>query len=192
MAGRENQGALWVLSSGLDLQLPIVCDGFKTLSLASVQSLGHRDASLMKLALDLAWTRKWRTMCLKSGYTSSKWLNCDWGGLIRLSVKMIQWFSCVNVTPQSNSERQNKRDTSGYFRDILIHYANKASGWCLLLQSKVALGFWVLLDWPAWCIEEILAIKPICGNSPGCDFLRWRSNYPCNFDDTTPELHTEQ
>ena len=25
MAGRENQGDLWVLSSGLDLQLPIVC-----------------------------------------------------------------------------------------------------------------------------------------------------------------------
>ena len=53
MAGRENQGDLWVLSLGLDLpvQLPIVCAGFRTLSLASVQSLGHRDARLMKLAL---------------------------------------------------------------------------------------------------------------------------------------------
>ena len=37
MAVRENQGDLWVLSSGLDLQLPIVCAGFRTLSLASVQ-----------------------------------------------------------------------------------------------------------------------------------------------------------
>ena len=54
MAGRENQGDLLVLSSGLDLQLPIVCAGFRTLSLASVQSLGHRDSRLMKLALDLA------------------------------------------------------------------------------------------------------------------------------------------
>ena len=54
MAGRENQGYLWVLSSGLDLQLPIqvVCAGFRTLSLASVQSLGHRDVRLLKLALD--------------------------------------------------------------------------------------------------------------------------------------------
>ena len=192
MAGRGNQGDLWVLSSGLDLQLPIVCAGFRTLSLASVQSLGHRDARLMKLALDRAWTRKWWTMCLKSGYKSSEWLNKDWGGLIVLSTKMIQWFSCVNLTPQSNSERGKQRDTSGHFRDIFIHEANKASRCCLSLQSKLILGFWALLDGPAWCIEEILAIKPICGNSPGCDFWRWRSNYPCNFDDTTPELHTEQ
>ena len=54
MAGRENQGDLWVLSSGLDLQLPILCTGFRTLFFASVQSLGHRDARLMKLALDRA------------------------------------------------------------------------------------------------------------------------------------------
>ena len=194
MAGRENQGDLWVLSSGLDLQLPMVCAGFRTLSLASVQSLGHRDSRLMKLALDRAWTWKWWTMCLKSGYTSSKWLNRDWGGLIGLSTKMIQWFSCVNLTRQSNSERGKQRDTSGHFRDIFIHEANKASGCCLSLQLKLILGFWVLLDGPAWCIEEILAIKPICGNSPGCDFWRWRSksNYPCDFDDATPELHTEQ
>ena len=172
MAGRENQGDLWVLSSGLDLQPPIVCAGFRTLCLASVQSLGHRDARLMKLALDRAWTWKWWTMCLKSGYTSSKWLNQDWGGLIGLSTKMIQWFSCVKLTPQSNSERAKQRDTSGHFRDIFIHKANKASGCCLSLQLKLILGFWVLFDGPAWCIEEILAIKPICGNSPGCDFLR--------------------
>ena len=44
MAGRENQGDRWVLSAGLDLQLPIVCAGFRTLFPASVQSLGHRDA----------------------------------------------------------------------------------------------------------------------------------------------------
>ena len=54
MAGLENQGDLWFLSSGLDLQLPIVCAGFRTLSLASVQSLGHRDTCLMKSALDQA------------------------------------------------------------------------------------------------------------------------------------------
>ena len=56
MAGRKNQGDRWFLTSGLDLQLPIVCSGFRTLSLASVQSLGHSDAlaRLMKLALDLA------------------------------------------------------------------------------------------------------------------------------------------
>ena len=52
MAWQENQGDLWVLSLGLDLQPSIVCDGFRTLSLASVQSLGHRDARLMKLTLD--------------------------------------------------------------------------------------------------------------------------------------------
>ena len=161
MARRENQGDLWVLSSGLDLQLPIVCAG-----------LGHRDARLMKLALDRAWTRKWWTMRLKSSHKSSKWLNQDWGGLIGLSAKMIKWFSCVNLTPQSNSERAKERDTSGHFRYILIHYSNQASWWCSLLQSKLILGFWVLLDGPAWCIEEILAIKPICGNSPGYDFWR--------------------
>ena len=131
MAGWENQGDLWVLSLGLDLQPPIVCAGFRTLSLASVQSLGHRDASLMKLALDRARTRKCWTMCLKSGYTSSKWLNWDWGGLKGLSTKMIQWFSCVKLKPQLNSESAKQRDTSGHFRDILIHYANKASGCCL-------------------------------------------------------------
>ena len=58
MAGRENQGNLWALSLGLDLQPSIVCAGFRTLSLASVQSLGHRDTRLMKLALDHARTRK--------------------------------------------------------------------------------------------------------------------------------------
>ena len=42
MAGRENQGDLWDLSSGLDLQLPTVCADFRTLSLASVHNLGHR------------------------------------------------------------------------------------------------------------------------------------------------------
>jgi hypothetical protein len=43
MAGRENQGNLWDLASGqgLDLQPPIVCAGFRTLSLASVQNLGR-------------------------------------------------------------------------------------------------------------------------------------------------------
>ena len=39
MAGRENQGDLWDLTSGLDLQPPIVCADFRTLSLASVQNL---------------------------------------------------------------------------------------------------------------------------------------------------------
>ncbi len=37
MAGLDNQGDLWDLTSGLDLQLPIVCAGFRILSLASVQ-----------------------------------------------------------------------------------------------------------------------------------------------------------
>ena len=41
MAGRENQGDLWGLAEGLDLQLLIVCAGFRTLSLASVQNLGR-------------------------------------------------------------------------------------------------------------------------------------------------------
>ena len=41
MAGRENQGDLLVLSSRLDLQPPIVCAGFRTLSLADVQILGR-------------------------------------------------------------------------------------------------------------------------------------------------------
>ena len=41
MAGRENQGDLWDLTSGLDLQPPIMCSGFRTLSLASVQNLGR-------------------------------------------------------------------------------------------------------------------------------------------------------
>ncbi len=38
MAGRENQGDLWFLTSGPALQPPIVCAGFKTLSIASVQT----------------------------------------------------------------------------------------------------------------------------------------------------------
>ncbi len=41
MAGRENQGDLWDLASGLDVQLPIVCARVRTLSLASVQNLGR-------------------------------------------------------------------------------------------------------------------------------------------------------
>ena len=41
MAGRENQGDLWDLTLGLDLKLPIVCAGLRTLSLASVQKLGR-------------------------------------------------------------------------------------------------------------------------------------------------------
>ena len=118
MAGRENQGDLWVLSSELDLQPSIVCAGFRTLSLASVQSLGHRDARLMKLALDQSWTRKWWTMCLKSGYTSLEWLNQDWGGLIGLSTKMIQWFSCVNLTPHCHHNRNQSVQNKGTHQDI--------------------------------------------------------------------------
>ncbi len=41
MAGGENQGDLWDLTSGLDLQPPIVWAGFRTLSFASVQNLGR-------------------------------------------------------------------------------------------------------------------------------------------------------
>ena len=52
MAVRENQGDLWDLAQGLDLQPPIVCAGFRTLSLASVQNLRSLIARLMKLALD--------------------------------------------------------------------------------------------------------------------------------------------
>ena len=40
MAGRENQGDLWDLTSGLDLQLPIVCAGFRTLSLSLCAKFG--------------------------------------------------------------------------------------------------------------------------------------------------------
>ncbi len=54
MAGRENQGDLWDLTYRLDLHLPAVCAGFRTLSLASVQNLGRSDAQLMKFALDRA------------------------------------------------------------------------------------------------------------------------------------------
>ncbi len=38
MAGRENQGDLWDLTSGHDLQPPIECADSRTLSLASVQN----------------------------------------------------------------------------------------------------------------------------------------------------------
>ncbi len=41
MAGRENQGDLWDLTSGLDLHLYVMCAGLRTLSLASVQNLGR-------------------------------------------------------------------------------------------------------------------------------------------------------
>jgi hypothetical protein len=54
MAGREKQGDPWVLALRLNLQPPIACAGFMTLSLASVQNLGRRDAREMKLALDQA------------------------------------------------------------------------------------------------------------------------------------------
>jgi hypothetical protein len=53
MAGQEIKGDLWDQSLGLDL-LPIVCAGFRTLSLASVLNLGSRDPHLTKLALDQA------------------------------------------------------------------------------------------------------------------------------------------
>ncbi len=176
----------------LDLQPPIVCAGFRTLSLASVQNLGRWNTGLMKLALDRAWTGEWGTMCLKRGSASSNWLNCDWEGLVELSTEMIQSLACVNVTPQSNSQHAKQRDTSRHFRDILIHSANKASVCCLSLQLKMIFWYRVLLDGPAWCIEEILAIKPICENSPSCDFWRWRLNNQRDFDDAAPELHTEQ
>jgi hypothetical protein len=52
MAGRENQGDLWVLSLCIDLQPLIVCADFRTLSLVSFQILGHRDLYLMTLAQD--------------------------------------------------------------------------------------------------------------------------------------------
>jgi hypothetical protein len=54
MAGQENQGDLWGMSSRLDLLPLIVCSGFRTLSLSSVQNLGSRDRRLTKLDLDQA------------------------------------------------------------------------------------------------------------------------------------------
>jgi hypothetical protein len=38
MAGQENQGDLRVLSLGIDLLAPVVCAGFMTLSLTTVQT----------------------------------------------------------------------------------------------------------------------------------------------------------
>jgi hypothetical protein len=52
MAGQEIEGDLWDQSLGLDLLPTIMCAGFRTLSLASVQNLGSRDQRLIKLALD--------------------------------------------------------------------------------------------------------------------------------------------
>jgi hypothetical protein len=54
MAGQEIEGDLWDQSLGLDLLPPIVCAGFRTLSVASVKNLGSRDPRLTKLALDQA------------------------------------------------------------------------------------------------------------------------------------------
>ena len=125
LAGRENHGDLWDLASGLDLQLPIVCAGFRTLSLASVQNLGCWNACSKKLALDRAWSGEWGTMCLKRGFASSNWLIRVSEGLVELSTEMIQSLACVNVTPQSNSQRAKQRGHiktfQRYFRDILIH-----------------------------------------------------------------------
>ena len=53
MAGQEIEGDLWGQSLGLDLLPTIVCAGFRTLSLASVQNLGSRDPRLTKLAPSL-------------------------------------------------------------------------------------------------------------------------------------------
>jgi len=49
---------------------------------------------------------------------------------------MMKWFACVSLTPKSNSQRAKPMNTSGHFRDISIHQANKASSWCLSLQLK--------------------------------------------------------
>ncbi len=54
MAGQAVESDLWDQSLGLDLLSTIVCAGFRTQSLASVQNLGNRDAHLTKLALDQA------------------------------------------------------------------------------------------------------------------------------------------
>jgi hypothetical protein len=54
MAGQEIEGDLWDQSLGFDLLSTIMCAGFRTLSLASVQNLGSRYPSLTKLALDQA------------------------------------------------------------------------------------------------------------------------------------------
>jgi hypothetical protein len=54
MAGQEIEDDLWDQSLGLDLLQTMVCIGFRTLSLASVQNLGSRDPRLTKLALDQA------------------------------------------------------------------------------------------------------------------------------------------
>jgi hypothetical protein len=54
MVGQDIEGDLWDQSLGLDLLPPIVCAGFRTLSLDSVPNLGSRDPRLTKLALDPA------------------------------------------------------------------------------------------------------------------------------------------
>ena len=123
----SNGGEKMKVISGLCLR-GLVCShllcalalAFRTLSHASVQSLRSRDARLLKLALHGAWTRASCTMYLKRGSTSWKWSNQDWRGLKGRSTKMIQWFSCVDLTPQSILERAKQRDTSRHFRDSLI------------------------------------------------------------------------
>ncbi len=55
MVAQENQGDLcFFFPKGLDLPPPIVCAGFRTLSVASVQNMVCRGAHLMELALDRA------------------------------------------------------------------------------------------------------------------------------------------
>jgi hypothetical protein len=133
----RTEGEIWVLSLGLGLQPPIACAGFRTLSLASVQSLRRRATRLMKLALDGACTQASCTVRRKRGSTSWKWLNQDCNGLEGLSNKLIQWFSCVNSTPQSISERAKQRDISG-FRTFHRYFDSLSQqGFLLLIITSI-------------------------------------------------------
>jgi hypothetical protein len=94
---------------------------------------------------------------------------------------MIQWFSWVDSTPQSISERAKTKEHIKTFHRYFYSLSQQGSLLLGITSIEVVPWIWVLLDGPAWCIEEILAIKPICGNSSGCKFLRWRLNHQCEF-----------
>ncbi len=98
--------------------------------------------------------------------------------------QMIQWFPCVESTPQSNAERAKQTDTSGHFRYFFIHLIFiKPKGIQSLFITSIEVDGWIssVAWWPSmmqWrCIEKILAIKLICGNSPGFGFLRCRLSH---------------
>jgi hypothetical protein len=148
MAGRENQGELWVLTLGLDLLSPILCAGFRTLSLLCAK-FGEQRPMFNEFS-------SWLSMNLSMlNHESSRWLNQEWDGLKGCLIRLFNYFLVLIPHHNQNQSMQSKgthQDISEIFwvskltrRSVAVYHFNYGWSW--------------FLDFVCWLIGQHSALK---------------------------------